>query len=1052
MSVFWIPACRFFCIAAVLAALPPLAPVLGAAATRPKAAEMAPPVNRTVDFQTDVLPIFQASCFKCHGSAMAMGGLRLHTRADLLAGGDKGAAVLEGDSAGSRLIRLVAGMDDLKMPLAGEPLSPEQVGVLRAWIDRGAAWPQGATVSKDRTPDETSGESAAAGGHWAFRPVGQDPPPRIADSDWMRNDLDAFVLQRLRSEGLEPSPEAGRSTLIRRLYLDLLGLPPTPAQRERYLSDRRPYAYERLVNRVLSSPHFGERWARHWLDLARYADSDGFEKDKVRPHAWRYREWVINAYNRDLPYDQFVVEQLAGDLLPDSTVEQKTATGFHRNTLTNTEGGVDPEEYRVEQVVDRTDTTGLVFMGLTVGCARCHSHKYDPVSHREYYQLFSFFNTGIEKNIPAPLPREQLAYRLAAEQWEREHEKLLAALEEQRSELKEKLEGTQALALWEKELDHSPVEWIPLNPSGYAAAGGAEFSEDDSGKLLVSGNNPRKDRYTLVANVEIRGINAVRLDFSTHESLPSGGPGRSAEGNFVLSELKIGDAWLQDPVKSAAIPVERVYAGYSQKGFEIEKAVDGDPKTGWSVNGPLGPNRDQQAVFVTAQSLGRHGGSSLNLTLEQLHGESHNIGSLKVYVTQAPRKDLKQVFPMPVERALAAPAGERTPEQKSVLLDYYVDLDSTVRNRLAAVEGHRRARPRPSETMAQTLAENPDPPRTHIHLRGDFLSPGEEVRPNTLSVLPPLEPRGTQPDRLDLALWLTDPSHPLTARVEVNRFWEHLFGRGLVATSEDFGTRGEKPSHPRLLDWLAKEFVAGGWSRKELVRLIVTSATYRQSSHVRPELMEMDPKNLLLARQNRFRVESEATRDLYLAVAGLLEPRVGGKSIYPPLPGGVADLGYGGTEWPESSGTDKYRRGLYIFFQRTVPYPMLMTFDSPDSNTSCVRRIRSNTPLQALTLLNGPLFVESARSLGRRILAEAPSGEADRIGYAFRLALAREPSQREEGIVRELLAEHRSAFERHPGAAAEFAGAGADRSPTETAAWTAASRMILNLDEFLTRE
>ena len=1045
MRGFRITVGRFAVAVAGLAALLNLPPVSGAAGTGAKAAEMAPAVDRTVDFQTDVLPIFEASCLKCHGPAMAMGGFRLHTRSDLLAGGDKGAAVLEGNSAGSRLIRLVAGMGDLRMPLDGEPLSPEQVGLLRAWIDQGAVWPQG--VDQPEPVKSASGQ-----GHWAFQPVRQDLPPRIADSDWVRNDIDAFVLQRLRSEGLEPSPEADRSTLIRRLYLDLLGLPPTPAQQERFLSDRRPYAYARLVNRVLSSPHFGERWARHWLDLARYADSDGFEKDNVRPHAWRYREWVIDAYNRDLPYDQFVVEQLAGDLLPDATVEQKTATGFHRNTLTNTEGGVDPEEYRVEQVVDRTDTTGLVFMGLTVGCARCHSHKYDPISHREYYQLFSFFNAGIEKNIPAPLPREQLGYRLASDEWEREHAQLLAALEEQRSELKEKLEGTQALARWEKGLDHSPVEWIPLDLSGYVAAGGAEFSEDESGRLLVSGNNPRKDRYTLVANVELRGINAVRLDFPVHESLPSGGPGRSAEGGFVLSELRIGDARLSDPVRPTAIPVERTYAGASPKGFEIERAVDGDPKTGWSVNGPLGPNRDQQAVFVTAQSLGRYGGSSLTLTLEQLHGESHNIGSLKAYVTQAPRKDLKRVFPMPVERALAVPAGERTPEQQSVLLDWYVDLDSGVRNRLAAVEGHRRARPRAPGTMAQTLARNSDPPPTHIHLRGDFLSPGEQVGPNTLSVLPPLAPRGSEPDRLDLALWLTDPAHPLTARVEVNRFWEHLFGRGLVATSEDFGTRGDKPSHPRLLDWLAREFVSGGWSRKDLIRSIVTSATYRQSSHVRPELMERDPKNLLLARQNRFRVESEATRDLYLSVAGLLETRVGGRSFYPPLPAGMADLGYGGTEWPESYGTDQYRRGLYIFFQRTVPYPMLMTFDSPDSNTSCVRRIRSNTPLQALTLLNGPLFVESARSLGRRILTEAPAGETERIGYAFRLVLARDPSRREEEIVRELLAEHRNAFEQDPDAAAKFAGSEAGGPATERAAWTAASRMILNLDEFLTRE
>ncbi len=989
-----------------------------------------------------VLSILESSCFGCHGSAMAMGGLRLHTRGDLLRGGDSGPATIPGDSSNSRLIRMVSGLGELKMPLDGDPLSEEQIDILRAWIDQGVPWL----------------EASAGGGsereHWAFRQIRAPLPPAVRNNARLRNPIDSFILSRLEDEGLEPSPEADRATLLRRLYLDLLGLPPTPADLELFRNDWRPGAYRRLVNRVLASPHFGERWARHWLDLARYADSDGFEKDRPRPHAWRYREWVIDAYNRDLPYDQFVLEQLAGDLLPGATDEQRVATGFHRNTLTNAEGGVDPEQFRIEQVADRTDTTGLVFMGLTMGCARCHSHKYDPISQREYYQMFAFFNSGVEKNIPAALPREEEAYRRAAEVWTRAHDELLASAHEYRTELLEQPSLAEAAARWEKELDHAPVEWIDVDLSSYLAIGGARFTRQEDGSLVVSGNNPEKDRYTLVATTSLRGISAVRIDFSTHDSLPGGGPGRAPDGNFVLSEVKITDSHLSEPTYFQEIPVERALASHSQKGFEIEKAIDGEEETGWSVDGPLGPNRDHQAVFVTEHSLGNVSGSAFSITLEQLHGESYNIGSLRVFVTQAPRKDLKRILPVGVERALGIPSSERTPQQQAAVVEYYVSQNPELKQRLAAVQGHRRARPVPPATMAQTIESNSQPPGTHILERGDFLRKGDPVTPRTLSVLPPLQVAGREADRLDLALWLTDHSHPLTARVEVNRVWERLFGGGLVATSEDFGTRGEEPSHPLLLDWLASRFMDGGWSRKDLIRLIVTSATYRQDSAVRPHLQERDPKNVLVARQNRFRMESEVTRDLHLAVGGLLEPHVGGPSIHPPLPKGFQDLSYDGMDWPESQGSEKYRRSLYIFFQRSVPFPLLMTFDSPDTTTSCVRRTRSNTPLQALTLLNGPLFVDCARSFGIRLLEEVPGGDPERIRHAFRLALARDPDQREEKVVGDLVKAYRDAFENNPEAAGQFVQSHQPGTPsvTETAAWVAAGRMILNLDEFLTRE
>ena len=990
-------------------------------------------------------------CLQCHGETKAMGGLRLHTRADLLRGGDKGPVVEPGNSAGSRLIHMVGGLDELKMPLQGEALTDSQVGLLRSWIDRGLEWPV--------SDGERAGQSSETGSkHWSFQSIERPRVPQVQRSDWVRNPIDAFVLRRLEQEGIEPSAEADRATLNRRLSLDLLGLPPTPVQGFESENGLGPYAYEGQVNRLLASPHFGERWGRKWLDLARYADSDGFEKDNVRPHAWRYRDWVINAYNRDLPYDQFLLEQLAGDLLPDASIEQRVATGFHRNTLTNTEGGVDQEEYRIEQVIDRTNTTGVVFMGLTVGCAQCHSHKYDPLSHREYYEFFSFFNTAVEENIPAALEDEVVAYNRARAVWGARHQELQSTAVKYREQLTKTLaeSGSGKLAEWEKQLDFKPVEWKLLDPASFSSAGGANLTKGDDSSLLVGGNNPKNEIYTIVANTELTGMTAVRLDLLNHESLPDRGPGRGEDGNFVLSELKMQDTRLTDPTAGVReLPFTRALASHSQESFDVSKAIDDDPKTGWSVGGPLGPNRDHQAVFILKQNAGRRGGATLTLTLEHRQGQGQNIGSFKISVTTADRKSLDQVLPDQVEQALGTAPGQRTEEQSSAILSHFVDRDPGLREILALVEGHKRAEPKPPDTLGQVLAANPEPPKTHIHIRGNFLRKGEEVEPSTPAVLPALSSLGALPNRLDLARWMTSVSHPLTARVEVNRIWEQLFGQGLVATSEDFGTRGERPSHPELLDWLASEFMRRGWSRKEMIRLIVGSSTYRQASRVREELADSDPKNVLLARQGRFRVESEITRDLYLSVGGLLNPRIGGPSVRPPLPSDISDLGYANSvKWSESQGLEKYRRGIYIFFQRTVPYPMLMTFDSPDSNTSCVRRTRSNTPLQALTLLNEPTFVECARALGKRVVEKGPGDEMGRIRYAFRLALGRNPSDREADLLSQMLIKQKGLFEQDTESAEKFVGSDQPSvlDSASAAAWIVAARTLMNLDEFLTRE
>jgi hypothetical protein len=820
-----------------------------------RVAKLPPPTAGNIDFPRDIQPILTRSCLSCHGSTKQKSGLRLDNGADALKGGNSGAAIVPGDSAKSRLIHLVAGLEaELKMPPNGKALTAAEVGRLRAWIDQGAKWPASLVLKSDST--------SAVDKHWAYEPIRRPKLPRVSGSAWVQNPIDAFVRARLEAENIQPNREADRATLIRRLSLDLLGLPPSPQEVDDFLRDQRSDAYEHLVDRLLSSAHYGERWGRHWLDLARYADSDGFEKDTGRPFAWRYRNWVIDALNRDLPFDRFTIEQLAGDLLPGATTGQKVATGFHRNTLTNKEGGVDQEQFRVEQVIDRVNTTAKVFLGATMGCAQCHDHKYDPFTQREYYQFFAFFNSDREVDIPAPVP------------------------------------GTE---------------------------------EADA-----------KQR-----------------------------------------------------------------ADYQKKLAELQGAV----------------SQYQNEQLADSQKKWEGG-----LTLKQLRPLPTNITAI-----------------------LLLEPEKRTPKQTQELAAYYGKVDKKLAELTKAVATFQKQAPQ--GTLAQTLALGPSR-KTHVLIRGDFLRPGVEVDPGTPNVLPPLKTGGMK-NRLDLARWIVDPDNPLTARVIANWVWHHYFGRGLVATLEDFGTQGEKPSHPELLDHLASEFLRQKWSLKALHKLIVTSATYRQSSQARPDLATRDPLNVLLARQMRQRLEAEVVRDVALAATGLLNRTVGGPSVRPPQPAGISELTYAGSaRWLESTGADRYRRGMYTWFQRTSPYPMLMTFDAPDSNLCCVRRERSNTPLQALTLLNDTTFFECAQALGRRIVAEQPGTPAERIRHGFRLCLAREPAPGELLRLGQLFDELLAVSRKNPTEAAKLAGnvkqAAADTA--DVAAWVALARTILNLDEFVTRE
>lgn len=992
-----------------------------------------------IDFDSQIRPILENRCTSCHGSENQKSGLRLDHKEAAMLGGDYGKAIVPGDSAASPLYLAVAGLDpDLEMPPSGDRLPAEEIELLKQWIDQGADWPEAEAEVAVPKAD-----------HWAFQPVVRPEVPEVADADWVRNPIDAFILEKLEAEGVEPSRPADRWTLIRRLSLDLTGLPPTPEEVLAFVNDPDPNAYEKLVDRLLDSPHYGERMARHWLDLARYADSDGYEKDLPRPHAWRYREWVIQAFNRDLPYDRFTVQQIAGDLLPEGGLSAKVATGFHRNTLTNREGGIDREEDRVKQNVDRLNTTSTVFLGLTVACAQCHTHKYDPITQREYFQMYSFFDHALEEDVPASLPWQQTEYETRLAGWEKERETIQKEIEADRPRLLE------LLPAWEKEQSISEVEWTLLIPTSMNSIGGATFELLDDGAVRVGGENPLFDSYTLSYPTDLKEIVGFRLEVLTDESLPKTGPGRADHGNFLLSEIGIQARLKKNPKTVEKGVFASAYADHHEPNYPIERAFDGKSNTGWSIEAFRDPslNTNRTAVFVLEETLGYAEGSILQVDMDFSHGNRNTLGKFRLYAAVGPKEHL--TIPPQIPEILALTPEERTEEEVDRLLEYFGGQEPKAKELFDRLAAHDQAKPKPPDTLAQILVANPKPPTTHIHTRGDFLRPGDPVQPGTLAVLQPFQPAKPQPDRLDFANWVVDPRNPLTARVAVNRWWMYLFGRGIVNTPEDFGVQGERPSHPELLDWLAAEFVDSGWGIKDFIRLVVTSNTYRQASTLRSELHDRDPQNVWLARQNRFRVEAEILRDMSLSVSGLLVPKIGGPSIRPPLPDGVADLGYArSVKWKASEGEDKYRRGLYIFFQRTVPYPTLITFDCPDSNVTSARRSRSNTPLQALVLLNNVVFAECAQHFGHRLFSEGGSSVESKIRHGFLLAVGREPAPTEIEILTRLYSDY-LAMHSAEGAAPQALLASLDvgeQDCVEAAAWISTARVILNLDEFVTRE
>jgi hypothetical protein len=1034
------------------------------------------PTAAKVDFNRDIRPIFSNHCYACHGpdGNKRKAGLRLDRKEDAFQELDSGEfALVPGDPAESELYRRITEPDAARrMPpqKTGNPLSPTQVELIRRWIEEGARWKK----------------------HWAYIPPERPALPAVRDPAWCRNGIDYFILDRLEREGLHPSPEADRATLIRRVNFDLTGLPPTPAEVDAFLADAGPGAYEKVVDRLLASPHFGERMAQHWLDLARYADTNGYHIDNQRD-MWKWREWVVNAFNANKPFDVFTVEQLAGDLLPNATLEQRVASGFHRNVMVNFEGGADPEEYLTEYVRDRVTTTATVWLGTTLACTECHDHKYDPFTQKEFYRLYAFFNNvpeqGLDGQKENPVPSLRVPnVRQAAR---------LEALRRQRADLEARLRAEAGRVRIETPAARPPREareylWLAdalppgATPQGNEGEGSWKWVEAPCGprrtlaqvvkQYLTFGRNraagPSGDRRL---KASVRTAQGLSQHFFTGAN-----PGMAIRPGDKLFAYVYVDP--KDPPRTVMLQFND--GKWEHRAYWGANAIDwgADGTSARFYMGPLPPAGRWVRLEVSPRAVGLAPGTVLNgLAFTQVDGTVYwnRAGVLTHYAQDATAFDDPAEWeeyarfargaglPDAVAAALRTDPTQRTDAQRGELRAYFVEhVYSKSRPlfepRLQEAGRLRKAEADLTNSLPATMVmqEMPKPRDTFVLIRGDFQRHGAKVNPGVPAVLPPL-PRGARNDRLGLAKWLVLPDHPLTARVTVNRYWEQLFGTGIVKTGEDFGSQGEWPSHPELLDWLATEFVARKWDVKAILRLMVTSAAYRQAARVTPDLGHRDPDNRLLARGPRFRLPAEMVRDNALAVSGLLDHRLGGPSVRPYQPGGLWEQvafggGFSAQTYVQSHGRDLYRRGLYTFWKRSLPHPSLIAFDAPNREVCTDRRPRTNTPLQALVLFNDPIYVECARLLGQRVLREGGADTGTRLVYAFRLCTARLPRPEELEVLLRVYAGQRARFARDPAAARRLVRVGESPRPpdldvVELATWTAVGNMLLTLDETITK-
>ena len=1015
-----------------------------------------------IDFGRQIRPVLAEKCFACHGldSETRETDLRMDTSDGLFTPLDSGGiGVVPGDLEESTIYqRLVSEDEDERMPPeGGKPLSKEETELVRQWIEQGAEWEQ----------------------HWAWVAPKRPETPEVADDSGLRNGIDFFVQAELEKAGLRHSPEADRATLIRRVTFDLTGLPPTPQEVEDFLADQSPKAYEKVVERLLDSPHYGEHLGRYWLDAARYGDTHGLHLDNFR-EMWPYRDWVIQAFNENMPFDQFTIEQLAGDLLPNPTDDQLVATGFNRCNVTTSEGGVIPEEYHVHYTVDRVATTSTVWMGISMGCVVCHEHKFDPFGMKDFYSLYAFFNSldgpvmdGNKKDT-APILKiatDDQKTRLA------DLKRLITELDA--TSTGPNTEVDQAQAEWEgqilERIEDSP-EWAVLQPQTYTSSGGATLTIQEDSSLLASGENPNSEIYEITAQVDSPLVDttqlmAVRLEGLMHPSLTAAGAGRSSNSNVVLSEFELEVASAEEPEEWQKICFCAAWADHAQTDgeFSVNNAIDGDPKTGWATGGHQ-LREDRTAIFVTESPFGYEVGTRLRVRLRhESQYVQHQFGRVRLAVTDAdriPQLDSDKV-PAEIVKLLQFEAAQRNAEQQKNIRDHYrnnVSANESLKQAQTELAAHRKEQTELDKSLPATLIwkEMEEPKPAHILIRGAYDKQGDLVERNTPAALPPLGPlkEGETPTRLHLARWLVAPEHPLTSRVTVNRFWQQYFGTGIVKTAEDFGSQGSPPSHRQLLDWLAVGFRDSGWNIKMLQKLIVMSGTYRQASTIQPQVIEVDPDNRLLSHGPRFRLDAEMIRDNALASSGLWSDRVGGPSVKPYQPDGiwfaVAYTDSDTAKFKRDSGEALYRRSLYTFWKRTAPPPSMVTFDAPSRETCSVRRSRTNTPLAALALMNDEQFVEAARGVGQRTMMEGGQSDEERAAFAFRLVTARRPKDAELAVVLEVYQSSLAGYQASDEATSSLVGVGESAANSsldahQLAAWTMVANMLLNLDETITK-
>ncbi len=1024
-----------------------------------------------VNFDRQVRPILSDNCFTCHGpdDKQRMAGLHFDTKEGAFT---KAGVIVPGDSAHSKMyLRISNPNEAMRMPpvYSGRKLSPVQIETLKKWIDEGAKW-------------ET---------HWAFVSPVRPALPEVKEKEWVRTPIDQFVLAKLESEGLKPSPEANRATLLRRVTFDLIGLPPTLAEVDAFVKDQSPQAYERVVDRLLASPHYGERMTMQWLDFARYADTHGYHIDSAR-EMWPWRDWVIQSFNRNQPYDQFTVEQIAGDLLPHATQPQVIATGFNRNHMINFEGGAIPEEYQNEYIVDRIEATSTTWLGITLGCARCHDHKYDPLRQKDFYSFGAFFNSVPEKGLDGYTGNAKPFLQLPNERQQSIKELLQNAIKQKDTEV-----ATAQLA-WEQHEREIPVSDVT---SGLVA----EYGFNDSLADRLRPNQTGKVVAGKVAYVPGRMGRAVDLDDSPQVSFGTVsfglGPAIAGKSPFTVAlwvkpDGPSGMALLQkydktkktSPGFEVAIDycnkkncnvivrlrgssIESSLEARSESGLELEEwnhlavSYDGSGKAKGIQVYVNGRSVDTQ-VAVDKYSFAPFDGAELQLGNKDWGTPfKGQIGDLRIYNrrlygTEAVELGLRG----PLHSVLTLAADQRNEEQQKWVREYFLKEAGNPAEKQLAVDytslnkGLDKLNDEIPSTMV--MAEMDKPRDTYVLKRGDYQLRGDKVEPNTPAVLPPL-PKDAPRNRLTLAKWIVDPANPLTARVAVNHFWQMYFGTGIVKTSEDFGSQGDPPSNPQLLDWLATEFVRTNWDVKAMQRLIVTSAVYRQDSKVSPELLERDPENRLLAHGPRFRLPAEMVRDNALVISGLINDKIGGPSVLPYQPKGLwEEMAFGGQysaqTYEQSHGADLYRRSMYTFWKRSVPYPTLNTFDASDREKCTARRGITNTPLQALVLMNDPTYVEASRALAERDLTQGGTTETDRIRFAFRLATDRDPTPKEFQVLEGLYKTEMVHYDSDHAAAEKLLAIGESKrnpklDPVQLAAWTLVASTILNLDETITK-